>query len=233
MEMLKQIHIKENTVLGKHKRILTGQKYGSPKTILYCKAGEKYMSDQKPIGRKIGYARVSRKDQNIEPQIIALQEAGCDKIFTDVGISGRIFPRKGLSNAQRILRPGYELLVHRFDRLGRDALELLKLQNRLGERKISLNALLQPLDLSTASGKLSYMIFAAMAEHESNINAERTKGSLAVRKRSGVRLGRPQKLSESQIILVREMYESGNNSLSAIARNFAVSPNTIKRLVSA
>jgi DNA invertase Pin-like site-specific DNA recombinase len=191
------------------------------------------MSDQLPTGRKIGYARVSKKNQNIEMQLVALQNAGCEKIYTDVGISGRIFPRKGLSAALKALQIGNELVIHRLDRLGRNTLELLKLEQKLTARQIRLNSLMQPVDLSTASGKLSFIIFAAMAEHESNINGERTKGGLAVQRANGVRLGRPNKLNAEDIAIVQKMHIAESLPLSVIARTFDVSPNTIKRVLDA
>jgi DNA invertase Pin-like site-specific DNA recombinase len=107
--------------------------------------------------------------------------------------------------------------------------ESLKLEDALKKRQITLQFIMQPIDLSTASGKLSFTIFAATAEHESTVNGERTKGGLAVKRANGVRLGRPPALDDKQIILARKMFEVEDISLSAIGRTFAVSPNTIKR----
>ena len=188
---------------------------------------------QEKTGRKIGYARVSTKKQSLEVQLIALKNEGCEKIYTDHGVSGRIFPRKGLSAALRALKSDDTLVVHRLDRLGRIALELLKLEHALKKRQVQLQFLMQPIDLSTASGKLSFTIFAATAEHESTINGERTKGGLAVKKANGVRLGRPPSLNAQDIAIVQKMYIAQSLSLSVIARTFEVSPNTIKRVLNA
>lgn len=188
---------------------------------------------QEKTGRKIGYARVSTKKQSLEMQLIALKDAGCNKVYTDHGVSGRIFPRKGLSAALRALQAGDVLVIHRLDRLGRIALELLKLEHALNQRQIKLQFLMQPIDLSTASGKLSFTIFAATAEHESTINGERTKGGLAVKKANGVRLGRPPSLNAQDIAIVQKMHIAQSLSLSVIARTFDVSPNTIKRVLDA
>jgi len=187
------------------------------------------ISEKSHIGRKIGYARCSTKEQNIDAQLIALNKAGCDAIYTDIGISGRIFPRKGLSEALNAMKADDTLIVQRQDRLGRVAFELLKLRVWLEERDMQFCSLTQSMDIRTSSGKLNYTIFAGISEHESDINAERTKGGIAARKASGVRLGRPPSLTKAQIAAARKMVEADTMSMAAIARTFNVSHNTIKR----
>ncbi len=186
-------------------------------------------NQQEQTGRKLGYARVSTKKQSLDVQLIALKDAGCEKIYSDHGVSGRIFPRKGLSAVLRALRSGDTLVVHRLDRLGRITLELLKIEDALRQRGIRMHFIMQPIDLTTASGKLSFTIFAATAEHESTINGERTKGGLAVKRANGVRLGRRKALNDDQIIVAKRMFEDEQMSFSAIGRTFEVSPNTVKR----
>jgi len=185
--------------------------------------------DEQKQGRKIGYARVSTPQQHLDMQLTALTNAGCEQVFHDHGISGKLFPRKGLTKALKTLNDGDTLVIHKLDRLGRDTLELLKLQHTLSKRKIHLHSLTQSLDISTASGKLTFTIFAALAEHESMINGERTKGGMAARKAVGVRLGRPKKLTSDNIATARKMQKDHGLSMAALARFFDVSHNTIKR----
>lgn len=189
------------------------------------------ISDKSQTGRKIGYARCSTKDQNIDAQLIALNKAGCDAVYTDKAVSGRIFPRKGLSEALGAMQAGDTLVVQRQDRLGRNAFELLKIRAWLEERDMLFCSLTQSMDIGTSSGKLNYTIFAGISEHESDINAERTKGGIAARKASGVRLGRPPSLTKAQIVAARKMVEAKTMSMAAIARTFNVSHNTIKRAI--
>ncbi len=186
------------------------------------------MTDKKQ-GRKIGYARVSTPEQHLDMQLIALEKAGCERVFHDHGISGKRFPRKGLTKTLNALSAGDVLVIHKLDRLGRDTLELLKLQRALEERQVQLHSLTQSLDISTASGKLTFSIFAALAEHESTINGERTKGGMAARKAIGIRLGRPKKLTTDNVATARQMQQEHGLSMAAIARFFDVSHNTIKR----
>jgi len=183
-------------------------------------------------GRMIGYARVSTTDQHLDMQLTALEKAGCEGIFHDFGMSGKSFQRKGLKQALKALCDGDTFVVHKLDRLGRDTLELLLLLKQLEERNIKLQSLTQNLDTSTAGGKLTFTVFAALAEHESAINGERTKGGMAARRAVGVRLGRPAKLSDANVATARSMRKDNCLSMSAIARAFEVSPNTIKRALS-
>ena len=182
-------------------------------------------------GRLIGYARVSTQEQNLDMQLIALKKAGCSVIFSDKGISGKVFTRKGLKEALNVLNKGDTLVIYKLDRLGRNTFELLKLQRKLEHKQVHLRSLTQNIDLSNASGKLTFTIFAALSEHESNINGERTKGGMAVKKADGVRLGRPNKLTPDDIVTIQKMIGSKNLSLAAIARSFKVSPKTIKRAI--
>lgn len=70
-------------------------------------------------GRKIGYARVSTREQNLDLQMDALKRAGCDQIYTDQGISGTAVERDGLSQALEAVQEGDTLVVWKLDRLGR------------------------------------------------------------------------------------------------------------------
>ena len=88
------------------------------------------------IGRKIGYARVSTDEQNLDLQIQALKCAGCELIYTDSGISGSVRARPGLDRALRRLSAGDMLVVWRLDRLGRSLVHLVHLLENLGNRHI-------------------------------------------------------------------------------------------------
>ncbi len=80
---------------------------------------------------RIGYARVSTLEQNLKLQLAALKNAGCERIFEDLGVSGKINERKGLAAAMKSMKPGDTLVVWRLDRLGRSLGHLIDLINRL------------------------------------------------------------------------------------------------------
>jgi len=80
---------------------------------------------------KIGYARVSTEDQNLDLQLDALNRAGCERIFTDHGVNGVSVNRPGLAQAVTMTAPGDVLVVWKLDRLGRSLSYLIELMERL------------------------------------------------------------------------------------------------------
>ena len=94
------------------------------------------MSTQKI--KKIGYARVSTSNQDVRMQQTILTEAGCEKIYTDQGVSGIKVVRPGLEMALTALNPGDALVIYKLDRLGRSLKDLLKLVEDLKEKNIQL-----------------------------------------------------------------------------------------------
>lgn len=68
---------------------------------------------------KYGYARVSTDDQTLDLQTDALLAAGCERLYTDHGASGRDITRLGLDELLGDLQDGDNVVVCRLDRLGR------------------------------------------------------------------------------------------------------------------
>ena len=126
----------------------------------------------------IGYARVSTFDQNPDLQKDALEKAGCEKIFTDI-ISGTVSQRPGLTKIKEILRKGDTLVVWRLDRLGRSLKDLIDWMNYLDTEGVALRSLQESIDTSTATGKLVFHVFGALAEFERNLIQERTEAGLS------------------------------------------------------
>lgn len=132
----------------------------------------------------IGYARVSTDDQNLDLQRDALQQAGCEQIFTDT-VSGTKAERKGLTDALSHLRSGDTLVVWRLDRLGRSLRHLIDTVTALQERGIGFKSLQEAIDTTTSGGKLVFHIFGALAEFEREINRERTQAGLTAARARG------------------------------------------------
>ncbi len=126
----------------------------------------------------IGYARVSTFDQNPDLQKDALEKVGCEKIFTDT-ISGTVSQRPGLTKIKEILRKGDTLVVWRLDRLGRSLKDLIDWMNYLDTEGVALKSLQESIDTSTATGKLVFHVFGALAEFERNLIQERTEAGLS------------------------------------------------------
>ena len=128
---------------------------------------------------KIGYARISTKDQNLEMQIDGLKKAGCEKIYKEV-VSGAKADRPVFNNLLENLRPGDLLVIWKLDRLGRSLKHLVELMNELQEKEVDLQSLQDPIDTTTAQGRLSLNLFASLAEFERDLIRERTQAGLVV-----------------------------------------------------
>ena len=177
---------------------------------------------------KIGYARVSTKDQegSLAGQEAALTAAGCSKVFTD-RLSGAKADRPGLRDALAYLRDGEDtLVVARLDRLGRSIPDALRTVQDLAEREIGLQALDVQLDSTTASGKLMLNMLLVLAEWERDLLRERTREGVQRARAAGKVPGPRPKLSDEQIEAVRAAV-AGGQTVSAAARSFGVSRPTI------
>lgn len=150
--------------------------------------------DMKPqiSGRKIGYIRVSDKDQTEALQLDALIAEGCDPIFTDHGVSGAKLSRPAFDDMMLELREGDTLTVWKLDRLGRSTIHLLQILNNLLELGVAFHAITQGIDTRTAVGRMIYGQLAVFAEYERNLISERTKAGMAAAKARGVHVGRPR-----------------------------------------
>lgn len=175
---------------------------------------------------KIGYARTSTQDQNLDLQIDALQQLGCERIYQEK-ISSVKDHRPELENCLKALRAGDTLYIWRLDRLGRSLKHLVQLINQLQDMECSLVSIKENIDTSTPTGKLTFHIFASLAEFERDLICERTKAGLLSARARGRMGGRPQKLSEKEKSMIRQLMKDRNNSASDIAKRFGVSRATV------
>ena len=175
---------------------------------------------------KIGYARVSTHDQNLDLQKDALEKAGCEKIFVDE-ISGTVAKREGLEKAKEILRKGDMLIVWRLDRLGRSIRDLIDWVTLLEEEGIGFKSLQESIDTTTSSGKLVFHIFAALAEFERNLIRERTNAGLAAARARGRLGGRKKSLGKKERKKVIEMYDRRNHSVKEICKMMGITKPTL------
>ena len=113
----------------------------------------------------IGYARVSTHSQDPALQLDALERAGCQRIYSDVG-SGTIRRRPELEKCLDYLRVGDTLVVWRLDRLGRSLRHLVELVGELQEHDIAFRSVTEAIDSTTPAGRLQLHLFAALAEFE-------------------------------------------------------------------
>ncbi|GGJ55861.1 recombinase family protein [Deinococcus roseus] len=180
-------------------------------------------------GPKVGYARVSTRDQNLNLQEDALTRAGCLRIFKDTS-SGAKKDRPGLSEALNYLRAGDTLVVWKLDRLGRSLQHLIEVVTVLNEKKVNLLVLQEGINTSTANGKLFFHIFGALAEFERDLIRERTQAGLDAARARGRQGGRKSALSEDRQQVVLELLRNPAHSVKEIAETFGVSERCIYRL---
>ena len=178
---------------------------------------------------KIGYARVSTRDQNLTSQIDALRHAGCQKIYQDIA-SGSKAERPGLDDLMKAIRPGDILVICKLDRLGRSLRHLVILVNELIEQHIGLVSLNDPVDTSTPQGRLSFNLFAALAEFEREVIRERTQIGLSSARLRGRRGGRPKGLPEKakKVACAAEtLYREGRLTVDEIASQLGICKSTL------
>lgn len=177
---------------------------------------------------KLGYARVSTDDQSLEIQRDRLHEAGCEMMFEEK-ISGAARSRPELEKLLGHLRKDDVLVVSRLDRLARSTAELLRITEKVNEKKAGLQSLDEPwADTTSPAGKMVMTIFGGIAEFERTLILSRTDDGRKAAKARGVAFGRPQKMLPDQKELARELVREGK-SISAVARAFKVHPATIYR----
>ena len=180
----------------------------------------------------IGYARCSTTEQNVDDQIKRLTEAGCVRVFKDVGVSGKLASRPQWDACLEYLRAGDTLMITKLDRAGRSLQHLVQMSNQLRDRDIGFKVLDQPIDTTTPSGRLFYNIMAAVAEFERELIIERTHEGLRTAWSNGKKSGRKPKLSERQQAEVRRMHAAGQ-SIVYIADVMQVSRPVISRVLEA
>jgi DNA invertase Pin-like site-specific DNA recombinase len=178
------------------------------------------------VKMQIGYARVSTLDQNLDLQIDALNQAGCKKIFQEK-ITGTKLKREQLQNAIDYLRAGDVLVIWKLDRLGRSLKDLLLIVNELNQKEIGLKSLHENIDTTTPTGKLIFHIFASLAEFEKDVIKERTNAGLKAARARGRVGGRPKKLTDKQLTLLKTLHQDKNTSLSDISNILGISKKTI------
>jgi len=182
------------------------------------------------MGELIGYARVSTDDQRLDLQLDALAQAGVvgQHLYTDKA-SGARSDRPGLLAAIKATRPSDVLVVWRLDRLARSTSELLKISDELQSRQVALRSLNEALDTSTASGKLIFTVFAAMAEFERNVIRERTMAGLRSAKEKGRRGGRKPKLTSAKLRMARTLLGDPMTTMEQVAEQMGVHRTTLYR----
>lgn len=174
-----------------------------------------------------GYARVSTAGQDESLQLDALEQAGCDRVFTDHA-SGATSRRPALDELLGMVRRGDVLVIWRLDRLGRSLRHLLEVVGDLEQRDVALKSLSESIDTSTPAGRLVLHTFGALAEFERDLIRERTEAGLAAARARGRVGGRPSVMTPPKREQATRMLSDGLR-ISTVAQVLGVSRASLYR----
>lgn len=179
----------------------------------------------------LGYARVSKSnDQQTAPQLRALRDAGCKKIFEESASGGR-WDRPELHRLLGQLREGDTLVVWKLDRLSRSLKDLLVILERVEAAGAKFRSLTEAVDTSGPAGRMVMQMLGAFAEFERAMIRERTKAGLREARAKGRTPGRKPRLTAAQEKEIVDAVTSGRKAAAEMARLFNIHPSTVSRLI--
>ncbi|WP_241162880.1 recombinase family protein [Escherichia coli] len=172
-----------------------------------------------------GYVRVSTNHQDTELQRLALESAGCERIYEEYA-SGRTANRPVLKELITVMKSGDELIVWKLDRIGRNVLHALLMFQQLQEKGINFRSITDGVDLKTASGRYNFRNILSAAQYESDLNSERTLAGLAVARAKGRVGGRRPKFTDEQWREMGERMATGE-SRQSVSKTYGVGLSTL------
>jgi DNA invertase Pin-like site-specific DNA recombinase len=181
------------------------------------------------MNQRIGYARVSTDDQNLDLQRDALRLSGVQEIYEEMA-SGKATGRPELNHCLKALRAGDTLVVWRLDRLGRSLPDLVRIVAELEDKGIGFESITEKIETASAAGKLVFHVFAALAEFERNLIRERTQAGLTAARARGRSGGRKPKLDARQIKEIKRLMDDPSIPVTQIAERYKVSRTTIYKV---
>ncbi len=174
---------------------------------------------------RIGYARVSTTDQDLDIQIAKLKAAGCEIVRSETGSGASRIGRAELETVLQFVREGDELVVHRLDRLGRSTRDVLNLVHELDAKGASLRILEPEITTAGDMGRMVITVLGMVADMELKFIKDRQRAGIEAAKAKGVYKGRKKAVDEAAI---RELADEGI-SKAQIARNLSISRMTVYR----
>lgn len=176
---------------------------------------------------KYGYARVSTIGQDLQAQMTALKEEGCEEIFSEK-FTGTKADRPQFQKVLSLLKNGDTLVVTKLDRFARSTTEALSIVKELFERGVKVHVLNMGLIENTPTGRLIFTIMSGFAEFERDLIVERTQEGKAIAKlRDDFREGRPRKFGKKQVTLALELLKI--HSYAEVEKMTGISKSTLIR----
>jgi DNA invertase Pin-like site-specific DNA recombinase len=173
---------------------------------------------------RIGYARVSSRDQNLDSQLDMLTKDGCERIFEDKA-SGARESRPGWDKLLDYIRPGDTIVITELSRMTRSLMHLLSLVKDLERRNIQIVSLREHIDTSTATGRAFISIMGAVSQMERELKAERAASGRAAARSRGKTGGRP-KTDQKLLDKARILYEDSDYSAAEVCKTFGIGRRT-------
>ncbi|MCM3165102.1 recombinase family protein [Metabacillus litoralis] len=176
---------------------------------------------------KYGYARVSTTGQDLQAQMSALENEGCEKIYSEK-FTGTKSERPQFQALLSKLGTGDMLVVTKLDRFARSTSEALAIVKELFDRGVRVHVLNMGLIENTPTGRLIFTIMSGFAEFERDLIVERTQEGKAIAKqREDYREGRPPKFSKKHIDNALGLLE--NHSYKQVEELTGISKSTLIR----
>ena len=174
---------------------------------------------------KVGYARVSSVGQNLESQLIALKEYGCEKIYQEKVSGTSTKGREELKNCIDFVRDGDEFVVTRIDRCSRSVLDLQVIVKDLTDKGVNLTATEQPVSTKDATSRCFLDMLSVFSSFETNLRAERQRDGILANKDKFK--GRGQTIDVEK---VKSLKEKGYGA-TAIAKEMGIDRTSVYRLL--
>ena len=178
---------------------------------------------------RIGYARVSTDDQNLDMQLDALEKAGCGRVYQEHA-SGKNTERPELRKMLDALREGDTVIVYKLDRISRSVQDLESLAKTFSDMHVEFVSLQDQIDTTTAMGRFFFHVMSAVAELERDIIVERTKSGLEAARARG-RVGGRKPMDPKRVKQMLAMYDSGQMTVPEICEAVGVSKPTLYKYV--
>ncbi len=175
-----------------------------------------------------GYARVSTFDQDLTIQRTALKAAGCGVVRAETASGTRRDGRTELQVLLDFVQPGDMLVVTRIDRLARSMKDLQDIVHELKANSVSLRAIEQPVDTSTAAGKAFLDMLGVFAEFETNLRRERQLEGIRAAKAKGIYKGRKPSIDVTEVQRLRDDEKLGP---TMIARRLGIGRASVYRVL--
>lgn len=179
---------------------------------------------------RIGYVRVSSKDQNEERQVVALKGAGVKKIFQEK-ISGKDTNRPELQAMMAYVREEDTIVIESISRLARNTLDFLTLVKTLTEKGVDIVSLKEMIDTSTPQGKFMLTVFGALYEMERDMIRQRQEEGIAIAIENGVRFGRPKVEIDEKFKSLYQEWKNDRITAREAMKQLGLKPNTFYRRV--